>query len=143
MKAAPMHLPLLLLEDNADVRDLLVEALSDDAFEVYAAATISAAQAPVAERGDSFAAAVLDVSLPDGDGRQLCAELRRQGFHWPVILLSGLSSEDDVACGLEAGADDYLVKPFSIAELLARITAKLRHAAPRARLVHAHLGAAA
>ena len=144
MKAALMHLPLLLLEDNADVRDLLVEALSDnDTFAVHAAATISEAQALVAERGDSFAAAVIDVSLPDGDGRQLCADLRRQGFHWPVILLSGLSSEDDVVRGLEAGADDYMVKPFSIAELLARITAKLRHTAPRAGLVHAHLGAAA
>ena len=144
MKAAPMHLPLLLLEDNADVRDLLVKALSDnDTFAVHAAATINEAQVLVAERGDSFAAAVIDVSLPDGDGRQLCTELRRQGFHWPVILLSGLSSEDDVVRGLEAGADDYMVKPFSIAELLARITAKLRHATPRAGLVHAHLGAAA
>ncbi len=139
-----MHLPILLLEDNADVRDLLVEALSDNGtFAVHAAATISEAQALVAERGDSFAAAVLDVSLPDGNGRQFCAELRRQGFHWPVILLSGLSSEDDAVRGLEAGADDYLVKPFSIAELLVRVAAKLRHAAPRARLVHAHLGATA
>ncbi len=130
MKAAPMYLPILLLEDNADVRDLLVEALSDNgAFAVYAATTIGEAQALVAERGDSFAAAVLDVSLSDGDGRQFCADLRRQGFHLPVILLSGLSSEDDVVRGLEAGADDYLVKPFSIAELLARVAAKLRVAA--------------
>jgi len=144
MKAAPMYLPILLLEDNADVRDLLVEALSDNGtFTVHAAATISEAQALVAEHGDSFAAAVLDVSLPDGDGRQFCADLRRQGFHLPVILLSGLSDEDDVVRGLEAGADDYLVKPFSIAELLARIAAKLRHAAPRVGLVPAHLEAAA
>ncbi len=134
MKAAPMHLPILLLEDNTDVRDLLVEALSDnDAFAVHAAATISEAQTLVAEHGNSFAAAVLDVSLPDGDGRQFCADLRRQGFDLPVILLSGLSSEDDVVRGLEAGADDYLVKPFSIAELLARVVAKLRHATPHSR----------
>jgi DNA-binding response OmpR family regulator len=134
MKAAPMHLPILLLEDNADVRDLLVEAFSDNgAFAVHAAATISEAQTLVAEHGNSFAAAVLDVSLPDGDGRQFCADLRRQGFDLPVILLSGLSSEDDVVRGLEAGADDYLVKPFSIAELLGRVAAKLRHAAPHSR----------
>jgi len=87
----------------------------------------------VAEHGNSFAAAVLDVSLPDGDGRRFCADLRRQGFDLPVILLSGLSSEDDVVRGLEAGADDYLVKPFSIAELLGRVAAKLRHAAPHSR----------
>ena len=139
-----MHLPILLLENNADVRDLLVEALSDDgAFAVHAAATIGEAQALVAERGASFAAAVLDLSLPDGDGSQFCAELRRQGFRWPVILLSGLSSEDDVVRGLDAGADDYLAKPFSIAELLARVAAKLRHATPRAGLAPAQLGAAA
>jgi DNA-binding response OmpR family regulator len=144
MKAAPMHLPILLLEDNADVRDLLVEALSDNgAFAVHAAETITEAQALVAEHGDSFAAAVLDVSLQDGDGRKFCADLRRQGFHLPVILLSGLSSEDDVVRGLEAGADDYLIKPFSIAELLARIAAKPRHTAPRTGLMPAHRGAVA
>lgn len=144
MKAAPMYLPILLLEDDADVRDLLVEALSDDGtFAVHAAVTIGEAQALVADHGDSFAAAVLDVSLPDGDGRQLCIDLRGQGFHWPVILLSGLGGEDDVARGLDAGADDYLVKPFGIAELLARIAAKLRHTAPRTGLMPAHCGAAA
>ncbi len=138
-----MPLPILLLEDDADVRGLLAEALADSgAFAVHAAATITEAQALVAEHGASFAAAVLDVSLPDGDGRQFCAKLRRQGFHWPVILLSGLGSEDDIVRGLEAGADDHLAKPFSIAELLARIAAKLRHAAPHAMPVPAHLGAA-
>ena len=124
-----MHIPILLLEDNADVRDLLIEAFSDDAFTVRAAATIGEAQTLMAEHGESFVAAVLDVSLPDGDGRQFCAELRRQGFHLPVILLSGLGGEDDVVRGFEAGADDYLAKPFSIAELLARIRSQLRHAA--------------
>ena len=144
MKAAPMPLPILLLEDDADVRDLLVEALSDDgAYTVHAAETIGEAQALMAEHGDSFAAALLDVSLPDGDGRQLCADLRRQGFHLPVILLSGLNSEDDAVLGLEAGADDYLVKPFSIAELLTRIAAKLRHAAPHAGQAPAQPSAAA
>ncbi len=144
MKAAAVQSPILLLENNADVRNLLVEALTDNgAFTVHAAKTISEAQALMAEHGESLAAAVLDVSLPDGDGRQFCASLRRQGFHLPVILLSGLSDEDDVVRGLEAGADDYLAKPFSIAELLARIAAKLQHAAPRAGLMPGHLGPAA
>ncbi len=131
MKIASMCPPILLLEDDADVHDLLVEALSNNGtFAVHAVSTISEAQALVAERGGSFAAAVLDISLSNEDGRRFCAELRRQGFHQPVILLSDLSSEDDIVCGLEAGADDYLVKPFSLAELLARVAAKLRHAAP-------------
>jgi len=144
MKVTPMHLPILLVEHDADVRDLLVEALSDNGtFAVHAAETIIEAQTLMAKHGDSLAAAVIDVSLPDGDGRQFCADLRRQGFHLPVILLSGLSDEDDVVRGLEAGADDYLIKPFSIAELLARIAAKLRHTAPRTRLMPAHRGAAA
>jgi DNA-binding response OmpR family regulator len=139
-----MPLPILLLEDDADVRGLLAEALSDTgAFAVHAVATIGEAQALVAARGNGFAAAVLDVTLPDGNGREFCADLRRQGFHWPVILLSGLASEDDAVRGLEAGADDYLAKPFSIAELLARVAAKLRHTAPRAGLMPTQPSAAA
>lgn len=128
-----MHLPILVVEDDADVRSLLVEALTDvGCFLVYAVGTAGAAQALMAEYGDSFAVAVLDVGLPDGDGRDFCASLRRQGFHLPVILLSGLGGEDDVVRGFEAGADDYLVKPFGIAELLARIAAQLQRAPPQA-----------
>ena len=77
------------------------------------------------------------------DGRDLCASLRRQGFHLPVILLSGLGGEDDIVGGFEAGADDYLIKPFGMAELLARLAAQLRRAAPQARLVPACLEPAA
>ena len=129
-----MHSPVLVVEDDADVRSLLVETLADvGGFLVYAVETAGGAQALVAECGDSFAAVVLDIGLPDGDGREFCASLRRQGFHLPVILLSGLGGEDNVVCGFEAGADDYLVKPFSTAELLARIDAQLRRAAPQIR----------
>ncbi len=129
-----MHSPVLVVEDDADVRSLLVETLADmGGFLVYAVATAGGAQALVSECGDSFAAAVLDIGLPDGDGRELCASLRRQGFHLPVILLSGLGGEDNVVCGFEAGADDYIVKPFSVAELLARIAAQLRRAPPQVR----------
>ncbi len=139
-----MPLPILLVEDDADVRSLLVEALTDTgAFTVHAAETLSEAQVLMVEHGDSLAVAILDVTLPDGDGRHFCADLRRQGFHLPVILLSGLGGEDDVVRGLGAGADDYLIKPFSIAELLARIAAKLRHTAPRTGPMPTHRGAAA
>ena len=144
MKAAAVTLPILLVEDDADVRSLLVEALTDiGAFTVHAAETLSEAQALMVEHGDSLVVVVLDATLQDGDGRRFCADLRRQGFHLPVILLSGLGGEDDVVHGLEAGADDYLIKPFNIAELLARIAAKLQHTAPRTGLSPAHRGAAA
>ena len=90
----------------------------------------------MAECGGSFTVAVLDASLPDGDGRTFCSSLRRQGFDLPVILVSGLGGEEDVASGLESGADDYLVKPFGVAELLARVAAQLRHAVPGAAAPH-------
>ncbi len=129
-----MHPPVLLVEDDADLRSLLFEALTEvGGFLVYTVETAGAAQALMAGCGDSFAAAVLDISLPDGDGRDLCASLRRQGFHLPVILLSGLGGEDDIVRGFEAGADDYLVKPFGVAELLARLAAQLRRTVPQAR----------
>ncbi len=129
-----MHPPILLVEDDADLRSLLFEALTEvGGFLVYTVETAGAAQALMAGCGDSFAAAVLDISLPDGDGRDLCASLRRQGFHLPVILLSGLGGEDDIVRGFEAGADDYLVKPFGVAELLARLAAQLRRTAPQVR----------
>ena len=126
-----MHSPILVVEDDADVRSLLFEALTEvGGFLVYTVETAGAAQALMEGCGDSFAAVVLDVSLPDGDGRDFCASLRRQGFHLPVILLSGLSGEDYFVGGFEAGADDYLVKPFSLDELLARLAAQLRCTAP-------------
>ena len=129
-----MYWPILVVEDDADVRSLLFEALTDvGGFLVYTVETASAAQALMAGCGDSFAAAVFDIGLPDGNGRDLCASLRRQGFHLPVILLSGLGGEDDIVAGFDAGADDYLVKPFGMAELLARLAAQLRRTAPQVR----------
>ncbi len=139
-----MHSPVLVVEDDADIRSLLFEALTElGGFLVYTVETAGAAQALMAGCGDSFAAAVLDVSLPDGDGRDLCASLRRQGFHLPVILLSGLGGEDEIVRGFEAGADDYLVKPFGVAELLARLAAQLRRTAPQARPMPAQIERAA
>lgn len=86
MKAAAVRSSILLFENDADLRNLLVEALTDDGgFIVRAAETIGEAQSLMVNYGESFAAAVLDVSLPDGDGRRFCTSLRRQGFHLPVI----------------------------------------------------------
>lgn len=66
------------------------------------------------------------MTLPDGDGRDFCAELRRQGVRMPIIILTGSDNEADVVRGLDAGANDYVAKPFRIAELLARLRAQLR-----------------
>ena len=96
-----MSLPILLVED-ADVRSF-VEALADTgAFTVHAAETLSEVHAPMTEHSDSLAAAVLDVTLLDGDGRHFCADLRRQGFHLSMTRLSGLS--DDSAASAVAPA---------------------------------------
>ena len=126
-----MRPTVLVIEDDNDVRQLLVEVLTDEGgFTVHAADSIGGAQTVMTGYAEDFSLVVLDVGLPDGDGRDFCASLRRQGFRSPVILLTGLAHEDDVVRGLGAGADDYLAKPFSIRELLARVTAQLRHVSP-------------
>ena len=73
-----------------------------------------------------YDAVLLDIGLPDGDGRELCARLRKQGLKIPVIMLTGADAEQDVVRGLDAGANDYIAKPFRLNELLARVRAQLR-----------------
>jgi DNA-binding response OmpR family regulator len=73
-----------------------------------------------------YDAVILDVGLPDGDGRDLCQRLRRHGVKVPIIMLTGSDEEADVVRGLDAGANDYVAKPFRMAELLARLRAQLR-----------------
>ena len=82
---------------------------------------------PVSQAKDArFDAVILDVGLPDGDGRDLCSRLRKQGHRMPIIMLTGLDSETDVVKGLDCGANDYIAKPFKLAVLLARLRAQLR-----------------
>ena len=126
-----MRPTILVIEDDRDVRQLLVETLTDEGgFTVHAAESIREAQTVVDECGRHLSLVVLDVRLPDGDGRDFCASLRQQGFRSPVILVTGLAHEDDAGRGQDAGAGDYLAKPFSIRELLARVTAQLHHVSP-------------
>ncbi len=123
-----MRSSILLVSNDAILCRTLVEALTTTGgFTVCTADAIGMAQALMLAGAEYFDLMLLDVSLPDGDGRAFCASLRRQGFELPVILLSDLSHEDDVVWGFEAGADDYLTKPFGPAELLARIAAQFRH----------------
>ncbi len=119
---------VLLVEDEDEVRQVLVEALlSKGGFSVLEAATISTAWGVLAQAAGTLDLMVLDVGLPDGDGREFCAALRQQGIATPVIFLTGLMDEDDIVRGFEAGGDDYLVKPFGIGEFLSRVGAQLRH----------------
>ena len=109
------------------LRQTLVEQLQiNREFTAAEAGTMSAAQAMFAKDGARFDAVILDVGLPDGDGRDLCAALRKQGQRMPIIMLTGSDDEADVVRGLDAGANDYIAKPFRLAELLARLRAQLR-----------------
>ena len=119
--------PILVVDDDATLREALLEQLQvDGEFAVAEATTISEAEALMTGKDARFDAIILDVGLPDGDGRDLCALLRRQGLRMPIIMLTGSDDEADVVRGLDAGANDYIAKPFRLAELLARLRAQLR-----------------
>ena len=119
--------PVLIVDDDDTLRRLLVEQLQiEGEFEPIEAVSVADARTKLAAPGARVDAILLDVTLPDGDGRDFCAELRRQGIRLPIIILTGSDDEADVVRGLDAGANDYVAKPFRIAELLARLRAQLR-----------------
>ncbi|WP_149539805.1 response regulator transcription factor [Siccirubricoccus phaeus] len=119
--------PLLIVDDDVALRQTLAEQLSlDGEFSPVEAATAEEAQHMLAGANARFDAILLDIGLPDADGRDLCAQLRRQGLKVPIIMLTGHGEEQDVVRGLDAGANDYIAKPFRLNELLARLRAQLR-----------------
>ena len=119
--------PILVVDDDATLREALLDQLQlDGEFAVAEAGTVSEAEALMTGKDARFDAIILDVGLPDGDGRDLCALLRRQGLRMPIIMLTGSDDEADVVRGLDSGANDYIAKPFRLAELLARLRAQLR-----------------
>jgi DNA-binding response OmpR family regulator len=116
---------LLLVEDDPDLRDTLVEQLDlCGEFEVASVDTATAAGAAV--RATPIDLVIMDVGLPDMDGRDAVRQFRRDGFRGSIIMLTAQSSDADVVIGLDAGANDYVAKPFKFAVLLARIRAQLR-----------------
>lgn len=121
-----VHRHFLLADDDEAMRGALAEHLAHlmDAT-VTQVGSIAQARAAVA-RGTRFDAILLDVCLPDGDGRDLCRHLRETGCNVPVMMLTAAAHEADVVRGLDAGANDYVVKPFRVAELAARLRAQLR-----------------
>jgi two-component system KDP operon response regulator KdpE len=120
---------VLVIEDELPMRRFLRAALSTNGFRVIEAATVREAEQAVT--GSPPAAILLDLGLPDGDGMDLLRSLREWSAT-PVIVLSARDRENDKVTALDAGADDYLTKPFGTSELLARIRVALRHARGRA-----------
>jgi two-component system response regulator MprA len=119
-------LRILVVDDDAAVRDSLARTLRFEGYQVETAD--NGAAALLAVRGGEPDAMVLDVSMPVMDGLETCRELRAGGVLVPVLMLTARDSVGDRVAGLDAGADDYLVKPFALQELLARLRALLRRA---------------
>src|SRR5947209_2685216 len=123
----PPARPILIVEDDDALRAVLADQLaSDGLFQPTRAATLAEASHHLAAPEARFDTIILDISLPDGDGRDFCAQIRRQGLRMPIIMLTGATAEEDIVSGLNAGANDYVVKPFRTNELLARVQAQLR-----------------
>ena len=116
---------LLVIDDDSMLRQTLSEQLRiREEFETYEAATGEAGLALLKEL--NFDIMLMDVGLPDIDGRELCRLIRRQGIKAPIIMLTARDGEADTILGLDAGANDYITKPFKISILLARLRAHLR-----------------
>ncbi len=116
---------ILIVEDDVEFSRTLAEQLRlHEEFEVEEAGTGEAAIAGAATKNCD--AILLDVNLPDMDGRDVCRVLRRKGIHAPVIMLTGLTGDADTVLGLDSGANDYVTKPFRLGILLARLRAHIR-----------------
>jgi two-component system response regulator MprA len=118
---------VLVVEDDAPLRELLARGLREEGFAVRAVAT--GAEAMERAQADDVDAWILDIGLPDADGRDLCHALRAQGYDAPVLFLTARDAMVDRLAGFRAGGDDYVVKPFEIAEVVARLHALMRRAA--------------
>ncbi len=121
-----MSYNILVAEDQADIRDMVVLNLQQAGYRVNAVADGQAALDSQAELASDLL--ILDLMMPRLDGLEVCKALRSRGRGTPILMLTAKSTELDRVLGLELGADDYLTKPFSMAELLARVKALLRRA---------------
>jgi two-component system response regulator MprA len=119
---------VLVVEDDAAVRRSVERALSFEGYEVITAEDGMKGLVAIAERVPD--AVVLDVMMPGLDGLALCRKVRAAGDRTPILMLTARHELDDRVAGLDAGADDYLVKPFALEELLARVRALLRRSTP-------------
>jgi DNA-binding response OmpR family regulator len=123
----PAARPILIVEDDHALRQALVEQVSEDgSYQSFEAATLREAAQYLGAADARFDSIILDVNMPDGDGRDFCIQMRRQGHRMPIIMLTGNSAEEDIVQGLNSGANDYIAKPFRASELMARLQAQLR-----------------
>ena len=131
-----MSLQVLLVEDDRELRLILCEALRVEGYQVHSAASLAEAQALLRHSPQPIDLLLLDLGLPDGEGETLLAQLRRDPqatttttttTTTPVLVISAREQDGHKVRLLDAGADDYLVKPFSVSELLARMRVALRH----------------
>ncbi|HVG93728.1 MAG TPA: response regulator transcription factor [Planctomycetota bacterium] len=119
-----MSARILVVEDDESLGLVLVDALTQEGYEpVLQQDGVTALETALARRFDLV---ILDLMLPRMDGLQVCKRLREAGRRTPVLMLTARGREEDRVKGLDVGADDYLVKPFSLKELLARVRARLR-----------------
>lgn len=125
---------ILIVEDDADIASLLGRGLAAAGYEADWAETGEQAVEKLSARPHD--AAIIDMMLGAESGAALLADLRARGHRLPAIMLSALARVEDRAEGLEAGAQDYVVKPFQLGELIARLEVQLRRAAPRREAMH-------
>ncbi len=126
MNGDPVH--VLLVEDEVSISEPFAEALEREGFTTQVAASVAEAEAAFTPGGTDVV--LLDVGLPDGDGRDLCRAFRAQSSDVVILMITARGTEVDRIVGLELGADDYVVKPFSVGEVAARIRAVLRRSQP-------------
>jgi len=116
---------ILMVDDDEDLREALADQLVlTEEFDVFEAE--DGASGLNRAKEDHYDLVILDVGLPDMDGRELCRLMRKQGVKCPVLMLTGHNTDADTILGLDAGANDYVAKPFKFPVLLARIRAQLR-----------------
>ncbi|MDE7358505.1 MAG: response regulator transcription factor [Lachnospiraceae bacterium] len=119
-----MEHTILLLEDDVDLIDGLTYSLGKDGYTVDVAQTVRTAYACLEKR--TYSLLLLDITLPDGNGVDVCRFVRERGNQVPIIFLTAMDDEVNVIRGLDSGADDYVTKPFKLGELCSRIRALLR-----------------
>jgi DNA-binding response OmpR family regulator len=129
---------ILVVEDRREVLDVLQRALGEGGFDVVTASDGDTALALALDLLPQLV--ILDIGLPKKSGLEVAQELRSRGFSAPVLMLTALDTVGDKVTGLDAGADDYIAKPFDIAELLARVRALLRRASLRAEAALLRVG---
>nr|WP_240189460.1 response regulator transcription factor [Nakamurella flavida] len=120
----------MVVEDDPAIARPLSRVLNREGYEVQVAPDGRSAVSAVSAPGHDIALVILDLGLPDLDGLEVCRRIRQAGLEVPVLMLTARTDEADLVVGLDAGADDYVGKPFRMAELLARVRALLRRRTP-------------